>query len=251
MNRALFAVVALCAVLSAVLWTRNQAAASVAVADAADAPEPADDGAGSTDPGQWTDEATQAIDGANPFSLIEGSNMQQAASDANSGAFLDVIAHAEGTDKGATDDDQYRVCYGYVHTVQDFARHPAEWYTGADGQRTREWGGESLANLGASYAGKVSTAAGRYQIKLSTWLACKKACALADFSPASQDAAALYLIQGRGALDLVTAGKFDQAIELCAPEWASLPGANYAGQGMRSIESLRAEFADDGGVIVS
>lgn len=243
MNRAALFVVALCAALAFALWQRQAGTADDVTADAADAPEQGDDGTGNTDTGS---DLVDTLDAANPFAQAAGADMAQEATNDNVGAGLTTIMTAEGTIDA---DDPYAVCYGYKHTVQDFSRHPAEWYTNADGQRVREWGGEPLDNLGPSYAGLVSTAAGAYQIKLATWAGCKKALTLPDFSKASQDAAAVYLIQGRKALDALKAGNFDMFVQLCAPEWASLPGANYAGQGMRSLQALRDEFTSDGGVI--
>lgn len=172
---------------------------------------------------------------------------EQRASD-NCDAFLAAIARGEGTDR----DDPYRICYGYRRTVGDLAWHPAEWHKDGSSQDVREWGGESLASLGPGYAGKVSTAAGRYQIILPTWLGCKRALALPDFSPESQDKAAVYLIRERGALDDVQAGAFDAAVARCARKpaiWASMPGANVVGQGMRRLDELRVAYIEAGGQI--
>lgn len=154
----------------------------------------------------------------------------------NVGAFLRMIAVSEGTEREA---DPYRVCYGYRHVISSFADHPAV---------TGEWRGESLASLGPSYVGKVSTAAGRYQIIRPTWLEAQRALGLRDFSPASQDAAALYLIRRRGALDAVEAGRVADAIALCRPEWASLPGAGY-GQPERRMADLVAAYQAAGGTV--
>ncbi len=171
---------------------------------------------------------------------IEDSTVTRAltadASADNLAAFLAMISYSEGTDRAG---DPYRVCYGYRHTIADLSDHPAV---------TGEWRGESIANLGPQYAGKVSTAAGRYQLIRPTWLACKKALGLTDFSPESQDKAAAYLIKGRHALDDVIAGQVGDAIGKCSPEWASLPGANY-GQPERRVSQLVAAFTDAGGVM--
>ena len=153
---------------------------------------------------------------------------------ANVRAFLDMIASSEGTDRAA---DPYRVCYGYRHTIADLSEHPAV---------TGEWKGESIANLGPQYAGKVSTAAGRYQIIKGTWLTCRNALRLPDFSPASQDAAAVYLIKQRRALEQVQAGQVADAIRLCRNEWASLPGGD-SGQPQRRLEALLQVFDNAGG----
>ena len=66
----------------------------------------------------------------------------------------------------------------------------------------------------------------------------------------SQDKAAVYLIRQRGALDEVKAGNFDAAIATLSRSpalWASLPGANVVGQGMRRLDDLRAAYTDAGG----
>jgi muramidase (phage lysozyme) len=157
-------------------------------------------------------------------------------SSSNIPAFQSLIGYAEGTDKTG---DPYRTCYGYKHKIKSFADHPAV---------TGEWAGESLANLGPAYAGKISTAAGRYQILKGTWLEAKRALSLPDFSPESQDKACAWLIKRRGALDDVQAGRVGQAITKCAKEWASLPGAGY-GQGERSMSSLLAIYQRAGGTL--
>lgn len=187
------------------------------------------------DPGGWTDEAASTVDSINPFATMEQSTIVAQAQDANVAAFLDMLKVSEGTAQAG---DPYAVCYAYSHTIQDFSDHP---------KVTGEWPGVPLDKLGADYVGKISTAAGAYQIIKPTWLGCKRALALPDFSPASQDAAAIYMIRQAGALDLVRAGQFDQAVQLCAREWASLPGANAPGQKMRRLDDLRAAYTNAGG----
>ncbi|MYM53606.1 lysozyme, partial [Pseudomonas aeruginosa] len=63
----------------------------------------------------------------------------------------------------------------------------------------------------------------------------------------SQDAIALQQIRERGALAMVDAGRFDDAVERVRNIWASLPGAGY-GQNEHSIEHLRAAYVAAGGV---
>lgn len=94
----------------------------------------------------------------------------------------------------------------------------------------------------------VSSAAGAYQFLERTWDECAKALGLTDFSPSAQDAAAVFLIKRRGALEDVEAGRLELAIEKCNREWASLPGDRY-GQGGMSMEKARAVFQRWGGVI--
>lgn len=168
----------------------------------------------------------------------ESHQVQQARQDApdNVAAFLSAIAWAEGTERAA---DPYRVCYGYRHTIRDLSEHPAV---------SGEWKGEPLDNLGPRYAGKISTAAGRYQIIRPTWERARRALGLADFGPAAQDAAAVWLIRQRGALDAVQAGDLGRAVQLCRAEWASLPGSD-AGQPQRRMDQLTAAFEAAGGVL--
>lgn len=195
-------------------------------------------------PASDADTGQTALDYINPWGAIErqfeGYQAEQAMSNDNVGAFLAMIASAEGTDRGA---DPYRVCYGYRHTIVSMADHPAV---------TGEWKGEKLPDAmcrGAGLApGCVSTAAGRYQLIKPTWLSCKRALGLTDFSPASQDAAAVYLIRQRGALDHVKAGRIGEAVTACRREWASLPGAGYA-QPERRLAGLLDAFTAAGGVL--
>lgn len=186
-----------------------------------------------------------ALDYVNPWGLIETMNNQatsnQAIQDRNVRAFLAMIGRAEGTDKAG---EPYRVCYGYAHTIKSFADHPAV---------TGEWKGKTLTAqqcAGAGFGpGCVSTAAGRYQITKPTWLECKRALKLPDFGPDSQDRAAVHLINKRGALEAVRAGRVAEAIELCRREWASFPGAGYAGQGTKNLAWMQSAFQGAGGVL--
>ena len=156
----------------------------------------------------------------------------------NVAAFLSMIASSEGTDRAA---DPYRVCYGYKHTIADLSDHPAN---------TGEWKGERLSDAMCKGAGLspgcVSTAAGRYQMIRRTWDGCARALGLSDFTGPSQDAAAVYLVKQRGALDDVQAGRIADAIDKCRREWASLPGADY-GQPERRLTALLDTFTNAGG----
>jgi lysozyme len=114
------------------------------------------------------------------------------------------------------------------------------------------WRGERLPDAMCANAGMgpgcVSTAAGAYQIIRPTWNRLKAKLGLPDFSPTSQDQAATRLIQDRGALQDVYAGRVLQAISKCRNEWASLPG-NYAKQGQRSAATLLAWYQNNGGAV--
>ena len=216
-----------------------QTARASAIIDNSTPEDPAslDASSGTSDPSGWTDAAAQTADQINPVAVMQSNNIAQDQANTNCDAFLQMIAVSEGTDRAA---DSYAVCYGYRHTVQSFSDHPAV---------TREWLGEPLDNLGAKYKGMVSTAAGRYQIIRPTWLGCKAALALPDFSPDSQDKAALYIIAQAHALDLVKVGHFAEAVHACRKQWASLPGADAPGQRMRSLETLQAAYVSAGGAL--
>ncbi len=99
-------------------------------------------------------------------------------------------------------------------------------------------------------SGYNSTAAGAYQFLSRTWDECAKALDLPDFSPRSQDVAALFLIRRRGALDDVLAGRVREAIAKCAKEWASLPGSPY-GQPTKTMAQALDVYQQFGGTLTS
>lgn len=159
-------------------------------------------------------------------------------------AFLTMISHAEGTDRVA---DPYRCCYAYRHTIQDLTYHPAQ-VRPPDG--AREWRGEQLDALGPEYAGKWSTAAGRYQINLPSWEDGVKALRLADFTPTSQDDWTIWKIKQKGAFDLVNAGRIAEALATPLHSvWASMPGPSI-GQPQREVAWLLNAYSVAGGAYV-
>ena len=146
----------------------------------------------------------------------------------NLGAFLDMIAWSEGTTQVAGSDDGYNVLVGGT-LFSSYADHPRQ-----------------LVNLGH---GLVSTAAGRYQLLERYYDAYKASLGLPDFGKDSQDAIAMQQIKECHAIDNITNGAIAAAIAQCAHIWASLPGANYAGQHMHSVSDLEVAFANAGGSI--
>lgn len=160
--------------------------------------------------------------------------------DNNVRAFLDTIAFSEIGPAMLDDpksDNGYRIIVGSTPTrmilAYDYSRHPRIVVTSQYGR---------------------TDAAGRYQIMAgipgvimtNTWDWASKAAGVSDFSPTSQDQVCIYLIQNRGALDMVRVGRFSEAITACSKEWASLPGAGY-GQHENAMASLQAHYVDRGG----
>ena len=91
-----------------------------------------------------------------------------------------------------------------------------------------------------------STAAGAYQIINPTWRGLVNQYGFEDFSPDSQDQAAVALLAGRNALQDVVFGEFESAVQKASKEWASLPGSS-AGQRTESYEAVQNEYLSHGG----
>lgn len=157
----------------------------------------------------------------------------------NRQAFLDMLAFSEGTSTSlATRNNGYDVIVtgidGVPEVFTDYSTHPF-----AGGRRSKV----------VNPKGLTSNAAGRYQFMLKDWAHYKAQLNLADFGPASQDLWALQLIRERGALALIDAGQFGQAVARVRNLWASLPGAGY-GQPERSLGVLRGVYLRAGGALV-
>ncbi len=142
----------------------------------------------------------------------------------NLSAFLLMIQYSEGT----IGTSAYRTLYG-GGLIDDLSRHP---------------------NIPVTKWGITSTAAGAYQILYKVWTELQKSLRLFDFSPASQNRAAIELIRRRGALPDVLAGRFKEAIYKCRKTWASLPGAGY-GQHEKSQAKLAQVYVAAGGQLIT
>lgn len=93
-----------------------------------------------------------------------------------------------------------------------------------------------------------STAAGAYQITFPTWSGLCKQYGFPDFSPESQDEAAVALIAEKHALGDVMTGDLQSAVQKCAPIWASLPGS-AAGQRTEDFEKIQQVYLSNGGTL--
>ena len=147
---------------------------------------------------------------------------------ANVRALLRVIRRGEGT----ADEAGYSRLFGGAQ-FNGYADHPRT-------KVTRTMRGKPI----------TSTAAGAYQFLSSTWDETARLMGLKDFTPASQDRAAVGRIAARGALDDAKAGRFEQAIKKIALEWASMPGSPY-GQPVISMAAARSVFETNGGNVTA
>jgi lysozyme len=134
----------------------------------------------------------------------------QLLSNQNVKAFLALIKYTEGAG--------YQTLFG-GERFTSFDDHPRRAIT-------KTLGGKPI----------TSTAAGAYQFLSRTWDECASAIGLTDFSPLSQDKAALFLIERRRALNAVLAGDWTTALERCNREWARLPGSPY-GQPTKTLDT--------------
>lgn len=161
----------------------------------------------------------------------------------NVAAFLAMIRTAEGT----ADANGYRALFGHTprrpRLFDSFADHPrlAQQFTDAAGRRL--W---TSAAGAYQFMAKSPIPGTTRTTQVDTWDRIAAALQLPDFSPASQDAAAVELIRRRGALGDVRAGRFAHAVAKVRAEWASLPGAGYD-QPERSLEAVTAAYLDAGG----
>ena len=147
--------------------------------------------------------------------------------DLNVKAFLSMIRKCEGTDSAKG----YQTMFTYK-TFTDMSRHP------------------NIKNCANGYC---STAAGAYQFVIGTWRILAVKLGLTDFTPASQDKAAIELIRQEGALDAIMAGDIKTAIDKCQNQWASLPDvpggekdANYK-QPRKTLSQCIAWYQSAGG----
>lgn len=107
----------------------------------------------------------------------------------------------------------------------------------------------SFADHPRIFGTRTSTAAGAYQITKTTWDETRAKMGLPDFSPPSQDLAALGRIAYRGALPAVLAGDLDTAIRKLRNEWTSLPGAAENNAAAGGMDKARRVFLSWGGTL--
>lgn len=131
----------------------------------------------------------------------------------------------------------------------------AEGTAGAGGYGTRVGGGQFSdfskkpnKKVYIKSIGDYSSAEGAYQFLTGTWKGVSDKLGLKDFSPESQDIAAVDLIIQRGAMDDILNDNFQGAINKLSPEWASLPNSKgkgtYKNQKAKNLEKLAQVFYD-------
>lgn len=148
--------------------------------------------------------------------------LQDALLSKNVQAFLRAIRLGEGT----SDKNGYRRLVGGGE-FDGYDRHPGRkvWI-----ERYQIW----------------SSAAGAYQFIMPTWNGLVSEWGFDDFSPTTQDEAAVALILEKNALKFVMAGRIPEAVDRCKKIWASLPGSPY-GQRTESMDRFVEEYVRHGG----
>jgi len=158
--------------------------------------------------------------------LTTRQDLQAALATANVRAFLHVIR----TGESSQGDEAYTVMFGGEHFTS-FADHPRK-------RHTRLVRGKSL----------TSTAAGAYQFLARTWDGLVKQYGFGDFSPASQDEAAVGLLFEDRCIADLHAGRVRIALKKCKATWASLPDATD-GQPTMSLRRAYDVYLQFGGLI--
>lgn len=155
---------------------------------------------------------------------------------ANLAAFLLMIRSAEGT----AGPNGYRTLFG-GRLFEGWDDHPRRAVQFTDKAGRKLW----TSAAGAYQFMAVSPIPGG-STKVNTWDRLAERLGLPDFSPASQDAAAVELIREAGALGDVQAGRFEAAVGKVRRIWASMPGAGYA-QPEKTLDRLAQTYAQAGG----
>lgn len=157
---------------------------------------------------------------------MKRSDLKEALENTNVRAFLHAIRLGEGT----SDEKGYFRIVGGDH-FSHFVDHP----------RTKRW---------ISRYKVWSSAAGAYQIIAPTWDGLVRQYGFDDFTPETQDEAAVALIAEKRALRHVKNGAIEKAIPLLKGVWASLPGAD-GGQRQEPMRNVLAVYQAHGGTLAS
>lgn len=153
-------------------------------------------------------------------------------------AFLYMIRSCEHRfPNDVTNDACYEIFYGGTRFA-DLSDHPVI---------TGELAPVALPEAQCKAAGLkspcYSTAAGAYQFIRPTWKRLRDKLGLDDFGFASQDRAALELLDESGILNLIEQGEIESAIRKAGKIWASLPGNTYQ-QNPKAMRFALDRFAE-------
>ncbi|MGA0083528.1 MAG: peptidoglycan DD-metalloendopeptidase family protein, partial [Candidatus Nanopelagicales bacterium] len=134
-------------------------------------------------------------------------------------SLLDAIAFAEGTRDQPN--NGYKTLFGFGQ-FNDYSRHP---------------------DIVVRKNGYASAAAGRYQFMPATFNRLAKKLGLKDFSPESQDKAALELAKELGITQniLSNEGMSARVADKLGDQWASFPGSPF-GQPTKSLQSIQKVY---------
>lgn len=135
-------------------------------------------------------------------------------------AFLYMIRASEHIfPRDVENDAAYNIFYGGAR-FNDLSDHPVN-----TGEMKPIKLPDAMCRAVGRLPGCVTTAAGAYQIIRPTWNRVRDKLGLPDFSPESQDRAAVELLEEAGVMELLGLDDIEGAIAKAAPVWASLPGS--------------------------
>jgi lysozyme len=158
--------------------------------------------------------------------------------DTNVKAFLFTIRASEHRyPNDVTNDAAYHIFYGGKR-FYDMSDHPV-----LTGELKPVPLPNNICAASGLGPGCVSSAAGAYGFIKATWVRLRDKMQLPDFSPTSQDLAAVQLLDDIGALSLIQSGDIQGALKKASKVWASLPGST-AQQNPRTMQYVLDRFAE-------
>ena len=153
-------------------------------------------------------------------------------------AFLYMIRSCEHRyPNDVTNDACYEIFYG-GQRFADLSDHPV-----ITGELAPVPLPEAMCRAAGLKSPCFSTAAGAYQFIRPTWTRLRNKLGLDDFGFASQDRAALELLDESGILGLIEDGEIESAIRKASKIWASLPGNAYQ-QNPKAMRFALDRFAE-------
>lgn len=153
-------------------------------------------------------------------------------------AFLYMIRASEHVfPRDVENDAAYNIFYGGAR-FEDLSDHPVN-----TGEMKPVKLPDAMCRAVGRSPGCVTTAAGAYQIIRPTWNRAREALGLPDFSPESQDKAAIFLLEESGAMERLGLDDLEGAIAKASAVWASLPGST-AQQNPKKLAYVLERYAE-------